>query len=43
MDQNIAQQYYQDEQARSRTTRPWLYWLILGLVVAVALVALVLA
>jgi|GEM_PF-1668437 len=42
-EQNIAQQYYQNEQARAKKPHPWLYWIILGVVVIAAVVAMALA
>lgn len=40
MDQNIAQEYYQEQQQLNKKDRPWLRWLILAIVALVAMVVI---
>ncbi len=40
MDQNIAQQYYQDEAKRNRQPKPWLPWVIFVVVAIIAAIVI---
>ena len=39
IDQNLAAQYNQEEVAKKKHERPYLYWIILGVVCIIAIIA----